>query len=504
MALQINTNVGALMASASASSASKSMATSMNRLATGMRINTAADDAAGVAIASRLTSEIRGTNQAVRNAADGQALIDTAEGAQTEIVNILQRMRELSVQAANDTNSSDDRLALNDEVEQLTAELDRIADTTTWAGQKLLDGSFVTKTLQIGADIGQSLNVSQKSMRASDIGEFKIDTTAVTMVAAANVGAATNTLTSTGVTVLGKDGTAAATVAAKSSAATLAAAINTDTSSTGVKASAHTAIRFSMSGTPAGQTSMSLQGGGSAVVVSATVTSDSDLSALLSAVNTYSSTTGVTAEFDGSDKSKLIFREANGDNINILDFTSTSAAPAGLTSSIEKQSNYEGTAWAGSPVTLTSGGAADSTIATGVVRMSSSNSFTISGDTGVATSGYNGASATAASTLSTVAAVSISTQSGATSAIGVIDTALGMVSESRAALGAVSNRLDSTISNLTNISANLEAGRSSIQDADFAAESTNLAKNQILSQASTAMLAQANASKQGVLQLLQG
>ena len=497
MALQINTNVGALMASASASSASKSMATSMNRLATGMRINTAADDAAGVAIASRLTSEIRGTNQAVRNAADGQALIDTAEGAQTEIVNILQRMRELSVQAANDTNSSDDRLALNDEVEQLTAELDRIADTTTWAGQKLLDGSFVTKTLQIGADIGQSLNVSQKSMRAADIGEFKIDTTAVTMAAVAN--AITNTLTTTSITVLGKDGSAAAAVTAGDSAASLAAAVNTDTSATGVKASAHTAIRFSIAADPGSTlTSMKLKGGGSEVNISASVTSKSDLSALLSAVNTYSSTTGVTAEFDGSDKSKLILREANGDSIDITSFTSGTGANA----TVEEQSNYEGTAFT-TGQTLTTGGT-NSTRAIGVVRMSSSNTFTFSGDAGTVTTGYNGASATAASSLSKISEVSISTQTSATSAIGVIDTALGMVSESRAALGAVSNRLDSTISNLTNISANLEAGRSSIQDADFAAESTNLAKNQILSQASTAMLAQANASKQGVLQLLQG
>ena len=501
MALQINTNVGALMASASASSASKSMATSMNRLATGMRINTAADDAAGVAIASRLTSEIRGTNQAVRNAADGQALIDTAEGAQTEIVNILQRMRELSVQAANDTNSSDDRLALNDEVEQLTAELDRIADTTTWAGQKLLDGSFVTKTLQIGADIGQSLTVSQKSMRAADIGEFKIDTTAVTMAAATTV---TNTLLSTGVTVLGKDGSADAAVTAGASAATLAAAVNTDTSATGVKASAHTAIRFSLSGDPLSQTSMTLQGGGSAVNISASVTSKSDLSALLSAVNTYSSTTGVTAEFDGSDKSKLILREANGDNISITGFAATAgvAGATKLDAVVEKQTNYEGTGFTTGATLKTAGN--NSTAATGVVRMSSSNSFTLSGDNADATKGYNAGSATAASSLSKISEVSISTQTSATAAIGVIDTALGMVSESRAALGAVSNRLDSTISNLTNISANLEAGRSSIQDADFAAESTNLAKNQILSQASTAMLAQANASKQGVLQLLQG
>jgi flagellin len=248
-------------------------------------------------------------------------------------------------------------------------------------------------------------------------------------------------------------------------------------------------------------------------MISASVTDNADLSALVTAINTYSGTTGVTAEFDGSDKSKLILREADGDNITINNFTSTNnSAATALTATIEKQSNFGGTAFTtGATLTsdITTAGvqattATDSTVVTGVVRMSSTASFTVSGDTTSATTGYNGGSATAASALSKVSDISLTSQIGATSAIGVLDTALGMVSESRAALGAVSNRLDATISNLTNISTNLEAGRSSIQDADFAAESTSLAKAQILQQASTAMLAQANASKQGVLQLLQG
>ncbi len=139
MALQINTNLGALMASAAASGVNRSMETSMERLSTGKRINTAADDAAGVAIASRLTASIRGINQAMRNASDAQALIDTAEGAHNEIVNILQRMREISVQAANDTNDEVDRSNLQLEYDALTAEIDRIANVTTWAGKKLID-----------------------------------------------------------------------------------------------------------------------------------------------------------------------------------------------------------------------------------------------------------------------------------------------------------------------------------------------------------------------------
>ena len=170
MALQINTNLGALMASAAASGVNRSMETSMERLSTGKRINTAADDAAGVAIASRLTASIRGINQAMRNASDAQALIDTAEGAHNEIVNILQRMREISVQAANDTNDEVDRSNLQLEYDALTAEIDRIANVTTWAGKKLIDEEQ-TFNFQIGADVSEydSIEVETTPMTASDL-----------------------------------------------------------------------------------------------------------------------------------------------------------------------------------------------------------------------------------------------------------------------------------------------------------------------------------------------
>jgi flagellin len=285
MALQINTNIGALMASSAASGVNKSMETSMERLSTGKRINTAADDAAGVAIASRMTSEIRGTNQAIRNAADAQAMIDTAEGAHDEVVNILQRMRELSVQAANDTNLAADRTAIQDELTALTAEIDRIGAVTTWANTQLLDETGGTK------------------------GVFKF-----------HIGA--------GDTV-------------------------------------------------------------------------------------------------ASDQIEVTIKKIN--------------------------------------------------------------------------SGALGADAVKVD----AATIKVATAAESLASITALDTAIASVNKQRSQLGAVSNRLDHTINNLTNISVNLEAGRSRIEDADFAAESTNMAKSQILQQASTAMLAQANASKQGVLSLLQ-
>jgi flagellin len=279
MALAIATNTGALMAAASASSVNKDMETSMERLSTGKRINSAADDAAGVAIASRLGSEIRGTNQAIRNAMDAQAMIDTAEGALNEVENIMQRMRELAVQASNDTNSTSDRANLNTEYQALATELTRIEGSTTWAGQTLLNGAGGTS------------------------GQFSF-----------------------------------------------------------------------------------LVGTGSAATTS---------------------TDTVTHTF------------------------------ASLT--------------------------------------------TMKGTIGDLTSLAN-----------------------ATTEIAAMDTAIGLVNTERAKGGAISNRLDNTVANLTNISINLEGGKGRIEDADFAAESTSLAKSQILQQASTAMLAQANASKQNVLSLLQG
>jgi flagellin len=282
MALTVATNTGALMAQAAASSVNKEMEVSMERLSTGKRINGASDDAAGVAIASRLSSEVRGTNQAIRNAMDAQSMIDTAEGAHNEIENILQRMRELAVQAANDTNDANDRTALKTEFDELVVEIDRIADVTTWAGQNLLTGS----------------------------------------------------------------------------------------------------------GGTASSGSFSFQIG-----------------------------SGTTSA-------------------NQLSITIASLATSGSTLSV--------------------------------------NSLTLASMT------------------------------SATSAITAIDSAITALNSQRASLGSYSNRLDHTVNNLTNISNNLAAGLGRIEDADFAAETTSLAKSQILQQASTAMLAQANASKQNVLSLLQG
>jgi len=434
---------------------------------------------------------------AIRNALDAQSLIDSAEGAQAEMTSILIRMRELSIQSANDTNSNEDRLNLNLEVSQLIAELDRIATVTTWAGIPLLDGSFVSRSFQIGAGADQAVQVTQASMKPGDIGEHQIDTVAVATPAHADGTNLADALTDTSLSVLGKGGAASAAFLAASSAATVAAAINADTPTTGVKAIAHTAVRFNLSATPSTTTSFILQGGGDAVTINTTVADYGDLTSLMTTINAFSGTSGITAEFDGTDKSALILREANGDNITIKDFLAT-----GATAVVKSQTNFAGTEFpSAATVTLTSG-TTDTTVAVGIIRMSSTEAFTVSG--GTASKGYFGAGTGDASELSKVSNISITTQAGAAASFGVIDTALTAVNTSRAKLGAVSNRLEMTVTNLTNIVTNLQAGRGRIEDADFAAESTELAKSQILSQASMAMLSQANASKQSVMGLLQG
>ena len=235
---------------------------------------------------------------------------------------------------------------------------------------------------------------------------------------------------------------------------------------------------------PTTTTTFTLNGGGTSSSIVASVTDVTDLTALLTAINSKSGTTGVTAEFNGNDKSKLIFRESDGDNITISNFTSLNGA-TNLTATIKEQSNYEGTSFT-TGVTLTSGGN-DSTIYTGVAKITSTQSFSLSATAGTAASAYFGdTDAAKSSSLSKVSTIDVSTRAGAEAALSVLDTAMEMVADSRGVLGAVSNRIDSTVSNLTNIVTNTEASRSRIQDADFAAETSNLTKAQILSQAATA------------------
>ncbi len=493
----INTNVSSLNAQRQLNRSQVNLQTAMERLSSGLRINSAKDDAAGLAIADRMTAQVMGLNQAVRNANDGISVSQVAEGALQESTNILQRMRELSVQSANDTNSGTDRANLQKEVSQLQQELNRIAETTRFNGKAILDGTFTAQKFHVGAFAGENIQVTIGNARSTHMGNNTVTTngsaTAAVTPAVATFALATSKVQLTeNLTITGSIGTATLDIAAGDTAKAVADAANAITSSTGVTASAITQATLS-SISAAGTVSFNLYGSNStAVAVSANVASPNDLTTLSDAINTVSASTGIVATLS-SNRSSLTLTSSQGYDIGIEDYNNaaTTMVVTGL--------NADGTT--GGASTLTSGAATDSTRVGGDVSFKSSSTFSV---TSAAAGGLFGATTANASTLSSVSSINIGTQTGSNNAIDVIDGALAFISDTRATLGAVQNRFSATIANLENVSQNVSAARSRIQDADFAQESANLARNQILQQAGTAMLAQANASTQNVLTLLQG
>jgi flagellin len=390
MALTVNTNVASLNTQRNLNTSSNSLATSLQRLSTGSRINSAKDDAAGLQIANRLTSQVNGLGVAVKNANDGISLAQTAEGALQQSTNILQRMRDLSLQSANGSNSDSERDALNSEVGQLKKELDRISNTTTFGGRKLLDGNFGTTSFQVGSAANESISVSIAEMSTDSLEGNFFETA---------FGAATAVATA--------DGTATLTLA--------------------------------FSGT----------------------TPDAVLDVEL---KTTDSLTEIT------DKLAAAINDANLE-------VGVHKDSAGAYQVINKGDATTSTTSALTSITFAAGGATAAAFAT-------------------VTPG-------AASTANTIDDIDITDVAGAQSAVLVIDDAIKAIDAQRADLGAVQNRFDNTIANLQNISENVSAARGRIQDTDFAAETANLSKNQILQQAGTAILAQANQLPQAVLSLLQ-
>jgi len=488
MALTVNTNIASLNTQRNLSNSSNALATSMQRLSTGSRINSAKDDAAGLQISNRLTSQINGLGVAVRNANDGISLSQTAEGALQQSTNLLQRMRDLALQSANDSNSATDRSSLQKEVTQLKNELTRIAETTSFGGRKLLDGSFGTAQFQVGANANETIGVTLSSAKATNLGANR------TLSAGLSKGAATATATTATslvaaqtLTVTGGTGTANAVVNVGDSSKAIVAAVNAQTANTGVSASALT--RAQVGGFTAGTSSFSLNG----QAISVNISNSSDLSGLASKINEFASTTGVTAVSNGNTMDLVA---ADGSNIKIEGYSNDAATAQSIT---VKGRNTDNTADFGVARTLLEGGA-DSTVVQGEITFNSSGSHTVSSND--ATNSLLLAQ-TNTSTLASVNAISVGTREGANSAISVIDGALASIDDQRSSLGAVQNRFDNTIANLQNIGENVSAARGRIQDTDFAAETANLSKNQILQQAGTAILAQAKQLPQAVLSLLQ-
>lgn len=499
----ISTNLASLNAQRNLNSSQAGLQTALQRLSSGLRINSARDDAAGLAISQRFTSQINGLNQAVRNANDGISLAQTAEGALQESGNILQRIRQLAIQSANDSNSASDRKALQAEVSQLTSELNRIANTTTFNGKKVLDGSFSGQKFQVGADANQTINVTISDARATALGNYSrdsVNTTAANglgVATSASAALAANNFNTQAITIngsLGQSTILAATLADGSTARTIAAEVNNVTGSTGVTAKATTTATIGNI-SAAGTFSFNLYGQNtSAIQVSATVTSTSDLTSIRDAINAQTGLTGITAEGTGA---SLSLTQAEGYNISLEGVSATGSATLDFTG-----------ATGSAAATLGAATTTDSSTVGGTVSFNSENAFTVSssvagsggglfGDATAANAGVTGA-------LAAVGSANISTQTGANSAISVLDAAIQKLNSIRADLGAVQNRFGSTISNLETTSENLDAARSRVRDADFAAETAALTRGQILQQAGTAILAQANALPNGVLSLLRG
>jgi flagellin len=475
MAMTINTNVAALNAQRNLGKTQSMLNTSLQRLSSGLRINSAKDDAAGLAITSRMTSQIRGLDQAVRNANDGISLAQTAEGALQESTNILQRIRELSVQSANDSNTVSDRASLQAEVTQLQAELDRIAQTTTFNGQKLLNGSFSGATFHIGPDAGQTITFAIGSAKASSIGSIAEGTgTEVAAAAATDITIALGSGTATSIGSSANFAVSGDTYRGANSAYAKAAAIN-DANITSLSATASTSGTQTVGifGGTAGDT-YSLSINGTAIYSATDVATALTVEAVRDAINGASADTGVVASVSGGD---ITLTAADGRDILVAE--SGTGFVAGTDG-----------------ISVTGGDFADQL--RGTLTLSATDTIDLEGT--VANIGF--AADIAKDTLG-VDSIDISTRSGADSSIKRVDAALASVNDIRGTLGAVQNRFESTIANLESVSENISAARARVLDADFAAETANLTKAQVMQQAGVAMLAQANMLPQTVLSLLQ-
>ncbi|MGB5258600.1 MAG: flagellin, partial [Woeseiaceae bacterium] len=471
--MTINTNVASLNAQRNLGRSQGMLNQSLERLSTGLRINSAKDDAAGLAISERFTTQIRGLNQAVRNANDGISLAQTAESALAELTNNLQRIRELAVQSANATNSSSDRAALDAEVQQRIAEIDRIASQTSFNGQKVLDGSFGNAQFQIGANVGETISVSLNTgVRASQIGTIAEKTGVAVGTGQLNAGGLTIKVGQSETVAVGASVAGAANGQTISSAYAKAEAINSSNVA-GLTATAQNSVAeaVAFSDVTLG-TSGSYQLTVNDQVVFAETTDGAVVTAndVAAAINLNTGVTGVTATVDAA-TGIMTFDTLDGRDINVVEaITLGGGSGTGVNANVEAVTAgvIKGTVTLSANETIQLGGAQETEIG-----FADSESITKSAEA--------------------LASVNVLNVANSNNAMKRIDSALTAVSSLRSNFGAIQNRFESTISNLQAVSENLAASRGRIQDADFAAETASLTKAQILQQAGVAVLSQANA-----------
>jgi len=477
MSIVVNTNVPSINAQRSLNIVNRSMDKALERLASGLRINHAGDDAAGLAIADGLQSQVRGLGQAVRNSSDGLSVVGTAEGSLTTQITILQRIRELAVQAANDINSAVNRGAIQDEILAQIDELTRLGNTTEFNGQLLMNGTFTNKKIQVGAYSGQTITISLGDFRAAQMGTIAQTTGATAILTTTNASAATITTTQGSTTLTASQSDGVSTVDSSGSAIAKAASINQAYGTTGVSASVvETTIQGgvinSLVGGSAVAGSMTINGISIFTAGAFTVYGADTTGSLRAAINTQSNSTGVTAALDGTNA--IVLTAADGRNVQLV-----TVGTSIITSGFVAQTGVP-------PVA-------------GRIKMTATEQFTIAG-----------ASANILGALGTIALdpnkavnkIDVSTQVGADTAMQIVDSALRKVADAQGALGALSNRLENTISNLQISIENLSASESRIRDADFAAETAALTRAQIIQQAGIAVLSQANLRPQAALSLI--
>jgi flagellin len=512
----INTIIGTRASMQSLLRTERDMLSAMERISTGKRINHAGDDAAGAAIADRMTATIRALDMSVRNAADVMSMAQVAEGALDNASASLQRIRELSIQAATDIVNAEQKVYLQTEVNQLLDEMDRVTRDTTFNEIAVLDGTFADRRFQIGAHEREKAVISIANMRNDSLGAYQATTEGTSgeanLAKNALLGADKSAITSTVVggddfTLTGLLGSKSIAVAAGDTAKVIANQVNDDFDATGVSATASTQVKLEMHSSDAnGQhvVSMNVYGKNStAQAISATVTvgaavGGSDLTDLRDQFNSFSSTTGITATLS-ADSTNIILVQDEGEDIVIenLDFVSVSNANTVMRATgLNFKQDTSGTASELQDASQTN----DSMRIGGELTFHSSHTFSIVGN---ANGGLFEASA-AASTLNSISTIDIKSMAGAIDSLKVVDRALDRVHMERAKFGAIMSRMNVVIDNLTNVSQNQAASRARIEDADFAMESSRLSKAQILQQSAMNMIAQASRTMQNVLVLFQG
>jgi flagellin len=480
MGLFVNTNMASLGARRNLNQSTRSLSTSFQRLSSGLRINSAKDDAAGLAISERFSTQVRGINQAIRNTNDGVSLAQTAEGGLQESTAILQRMRELAVQSANDTNTNADRGSIQDEVDALVSELDRIAEKTTFNNQKILDGSYTGVKFHIGANFRENLTINVKDARSQALGrQAKYSSSDDVAVAGGAQGLQDEDVVLNGVSIrstVAADDTVSSTLN-DASAIAKAAAINDSTKFTNVTAVVEKTEVVAGSDISAvtmdSTNNIAING---AVLTGFRVQDNDADDTLVNQINAVTEETGVVASLDVDNR--LVLSAEDGRNIEVT--VSGNGTRTGLAA------------------------AAGTTVTGGRLTLQSEDQFDLAGNAAgkLGDVGGPGASLFGVNGENSVATLDMTSREGANEALQILDVAIGQVSASRSDLGAVQNRLGSTVRNLEVSSENLTAARSRIQDADFAHETAAFSKSKIVQQAGVSILAQANQQPNIALSLL--